>query len=229
MKISTPAPLGQVRITLEQGESIQVLHPKSIVAFQGDPTQREDRIMDLASVYRKRKWIRSRLGGPAELILGLPPGCSLTEIDIPADSDLMFNFRHVLFYTDGLHMQSRIQKIKTAWITREWVRMRFSGPGKVGVFTAGDLAAVELDPDTPLFAESGALVAYPERADVRLSVYGNTLASQHMNVQWQLTGRGPALIQVGSTDPGLAEQLHGDNIFKRLLRELLPFGSVYIK
>ncbi|MEK0316572.1 hypothetical protein [Cohnella sp. 56] len=229
MDIRTPAPLGQVRITLEPDEALHVLHPKSIVAFQGSPAQREDRIMDLANAYRKRKWIRSRLGGPAELILGLPPGCNLTVIDIAADSDLMFNFRHVLFYTDGLRMQSRIQKIKTAWITREWVRMRFSGPGRVGVFTAGDLASVELDPDVPLFAESGALVAYPERADVRLSVYGNTLASQHMNVQWQLKGRGPALIQVGSTDPGLGEQLQGDGFFKRLLRELLPFGSVYIK
>ncbi|MDI4647287.1 AIM24 family protein [Cohnella hashimotonis] len=229
MEITTPAPLGQVRIALDEGEALHVLHPKAIVAFQGRPAQREDRIMDLANAYRKRKWIRSRLAGPAELILGLPAGCSLTVIDIPVDSDLMFNFRHVLFYTEGLRMQSRIQKIKTAWITREWVRMRFSGPGKVGVFASGDLASVELNPEVPLYAESGALVAYPERADVRLSVYGNTLASQHMNVQWQLTGRGPALIQVGSPDPGLAGQLHGDGWFKRLLREVLPFGSVYIK
>lgn len=229
MDIRAPAPLGQVRVVLEPGEALHVLHPKTIVAFQGAPLQREDRVMDLANAYRKKKWIRSKLQGPADVLLGLPPGCALTVVDIEPDSDLLFDFKHVLFYTEGLTMRSRIQKIRTAWITRQWVRMKFSGPGKVGVVTAGDLASIPLHAGVPLFAESGSLVAFPERADVRLSVYGNTLASQHMNVQWELTGSGPALVQSGTKETGLADQLSGDGVVKRLLRELLPFGSVYIK
>ncbi|THF73307.1 AIM24 family protein [Cohnella fermenti] len=229
MNVAAPHPQEHVRIELEEGEALHVLHPKAIVAFRGSPASREDRVMDLPNAYRKRKWVRSKLTGPAEAVLGLPVECSLTVVDIAEDSDLLFNFRHVLFYTDGLEMKSRIQKIRTAWITREWVRMRFSGPGKLGVVTAGAMASLPLSPDVPVFAEAGSLVAYPEKADVRLSVYGNTLASQHMGVQWQLTGRGPILIQCGGTDSGLRDHLNGDGIVKRLLRELLPFGGVYIK
>ncbi|MBB6635911.1 AIM24 family protein [Cohnella thailandensis] len=229
MNITAPPPQDHVRIELEAGEAMHVLHPKSIVAFQGSPRNREDRVMDLSNAYRKKKWIRSKLTGPAEAVLGLPAECSLTVVDIEADSDLLFNFRHVLFYTDGLQMKSRIQKIKTAWITREWVRMRFAGPGKLGLVTSGALATMPLRPEMPIFAEAGSLVAYPEKANVQLSVYGNTLASQHMGVQWQLTGSGPILIQCGAADSGLSDHLQGDGLIKRLLRELLPFGSVYIK
>ena len=51
------------------------------------------------------------------------------------------------------------------------------------------------------------LVAYPEEASIELSVYGNKLASQHMNVQWEIRGSGPVLIQTGSRDAELEEQL----------------------
>jgi uncharacterized protein (AIM24 family) len=153
----------------------------------------------------------------------------LQTVEIGAHSDLMFDFRHVMFFTDQLAMKSKIQKIKTAWITREWVRMQFAGPGVLGVVTTGDIVTMNLHPTVPLFVEAGSLVAYPEHASVKLSVYGNQLATQHMNVQWELTGKGPVLIQTGSRDTGLAEQLGSDGFVKRLLRELLPFGSVYIK
>ena len=74
-----------------------------------------------------------------------------------------------------------------------------------------------------------ALVAYPEKASIELSVYGNKLASQHMNVQWEIRGSGPVLIQTGSRDAELEEQLQNGGFIKRMLREVLPFGGVYIK
>ncbi|MNF95303.1 hypothetical protein D3C84_780480 [compost metagenome] len=80
-----------------------------------------------------------------------------------------------------------------------------------------------------MFVEAGALVAYPGTATIRLSVYGNQLASQHMNVQWELSGSGPVLIQTGSRDAELEAQLQDGGLIKRILREVLPFGSVYIK
>ncbi len=229
MKVTTPAHVGHVRIQLDSSDLLNVLHPKSMIAYQGSPRHREDRIMDLAAAYRKRKWIRSRMQGPSEMIISLPAGCSLQTIDIPADSNLLFDFRHIMFFTEGMGLKSRIQKIKNAWITREWVRMKFSGPGALGIITKGELATIQLQTDQPLFVESGSLVAYPEDASIKLSVYGNTLASQHMNVQWEITGSGPVLIQTGSNDTQLTEQLHHDSFIKRMLRELLPFGGIYIK
>ncbi|MCM3748668.1 AIM24 family protein [Paenibacillus pasadenensis] len=229
MKVEAPPPQGHVRIGLQADEALQVLHPKAILAYRGAPGSREDKLMDAAGVYRKRKWIRSRLQGPSELLLGLPPGYGLEAVDVPDGSDLLFDFRHVIFYSDSMTLKPRVQKLKTAWITRELTRMRFSGPGTLGILTAGGLASIALSEDQPLYADAASLVAFPESAKVRLAVYGNPLASQHMNVQWELTGRGSALIQTGSFDRSLPELLEKGGFLRRTLRELLPFGGVYIK
>lgn len=229
MNITSLSPIGHVRVELAENETLHVLHPGSIVAYQGQPRSREDRFMDIGGAYRKKRWIRSRLQGPSHFIMGLPPGYMLETIDIPEESHLLFDFRHVALFSDGLTYKSKILRWKTAWITRELVRMKFNGPGKLGVLTIGDLATVQLKPDQPLFVDKGALIAYPEDASIRLSVYGNTLASQQMNVQWELTGQGPVLIQTGARDTHLQDKLSGDGWLKRLLRELLPFGGVYIK
>lgn len=229
MNISAPPSTGHIRIELDAGESLHVLHPQSIAAFHGNPRAREDRFMDLGGAFRKKRWTRSRLTGPCRFILGLPPGFTLELIDIPEEGNLLFDFRHVMLFNEGVTMRSKILKWKTAWITRDLVRMKFNGPGVVGVLSAGALAVEQLDPETPLFVDKNALIAYPEDADIRLSVYGNTLASQQMNVQWELSGRGPVLIQTGSRDTSLLDKLANDNWFKRLLREILPYGSVYIK
>ncbi|GIQ71236.1 hypothetical protein DUZ99_13160 [Xylanibacillus composti] len=229
MNVVSPMPVGHVQISLDAEESIQVYHPRAILAFQGKPTNREDRIMNMAGIYRKKRFVCSRISGAGELVLGLPEGCSLETIDIPPDSDLLFDFRHVLFHTDGLGMKTRIQTLRNAWITRKFTRMRFSGPGMLGVITTGTLVTLQLDPEKPLFVDAGALVAYPERASVKLSVYGNSLASQHMNVQFEMTGHGPVLLQSGSADMLLQQELRNESWLRRVLRELLPFGGVYIK
>ena len=38
-----------------KGEAVHVLHPNQIVAFQGMPEQREDALMKLPSMYRKKR------------------------------------------------------------------------------------------------------------------------------------------------------------------------------
>ena len=229
MKLMTPPPSGCVKVELEAADILHVLHPKAITAYQGAPRSREDRFLDLGGALRKKKWIRSRLQGPSRFLMGLPAGYSLEAIDIPENSNLLFDFRHIALFTDGMVYKAKIVKWKTAWITREFVRMKFSGPGTLGVLSAGDLASIPLHPDQPLFVDKNALIAYPEDAEIRLSVYGNSLASQHMNVQWEMKGNGPVLVQTGSLDTGLEDKLANDGWFKRILREVLPFGSVYIK
>lgn len=229
MKFESPAPVGHVRVELDAGEALHVLHPESIIAYQGEPASREDRLMDLGGAYRKKKWIRAQLKGPSRFILGLPPGCSLEAIDIPESGSLLFDYRHVVMFTDGVKYRSKILKWRTAWITKELVRMQFFGPGKLGVLTVGDLAVLQLSPNEPLFIDKNALVAYPEDASIRLSVYGNTLATQNMNVQWEMQGVGPVLVQTGSRDRTMRDKLEEDGWLKRLLREVLPFGGFYIK
>jgi hypothetical protein len=229
MKVNTPQPTGHVRIELLDGESLHVLHPDAILAYRGQPHHREDRWMDLGNVYRKSRWIRSALTGPSEFLLGLPTGHSLISYDLPGDSNMLFDLRHVIYFTDGMSMKNKILKLKTAWISHELVRMKFSGPGTLGILTVGEAAVIKLEPNQPLFVEKNALIAYPEDASIKLSVYGNSLASQHMQVQWEIRGVGNVLVQTGSRDRRLEDRLSGDGWLKRLLREILPFGSVYIK
>ncbi|MFD1956357.1 AIM24 family protein [Paenibacillus thailandensis] len=229
MKISVPSKSGHVHVQLAETDKLHMLHPKSIVAFRGEPQLREDRLMDLAGMYRKKKWVRSLLHGPSEFVIGLPSGCNVETVPIENNGNLLFDIRHVLFFSDGITMKPVVQKMKNAWITKEFVRMRFDGPGELGIMAPGDISAVSLHPDTPLYVDTAALVAYPEQASIRLSVYGNKLASQSMNIQWEIKGNGPVLIQTGSRDPALEAQLQNDGIIKRILREVLPFGSVYIK
>ncbi|MCS7462307.1 AIM24 family protein [Paenibacillus doosanensis] len=229
MRVSAPPPLGHVSLALESDESLIVLHPKSILAYRGMPHQRQDQLMNLSSAYHKKRWIRSLLQGPCDMILGLPPGCSLTTVDIADREELLFDLRNIMYFSESLATKSVVQKMRTAWITKDLVRIRFSGIGSIGILTAGDLAVLQLHPDKPIFVDKSALVAYPQAASIELSVYGNPLASQHMNVQWRLTGSGPVLIQTGHRDAELIDRLQDDNVVKRILREVIPFGSVFIK
>jgi uncharacterized protein (AIM24 family) len=221
--------LGYVRIRLPENELINVLHPGQIIAFQGPASAREDRLMNLSGLYRKRRWIKAILTGACEFVLGLPLGFRVVKVDIPRDSNLLFDFRYILFYSEGLQLKSKLQSVKTAFITKEWTRMKFTGPGYVGIITAGSIESMQLDPSTPLYVEAGCLLSYPEDASVKLSVYGNSLSSQHMKMQWEIKGQGPVLIQTASSDPQLENRLKHESILRRTLREVIPFGGIFIK
>lgn len=220
---------GLATFQVEKNESVFVLHPKQIVAFQGQPPQREDSFMKLPGMYRKKRLIQSRIHGPCRFMLGLPEGYCISSVPVEGDDDLLFDFRNVLFYSEGISFRSQVQTVRNAMITRDLVKMRFKGPGTLGLITAGPLYQAELDPEQPLFVDIGCLVAYPHKATIRLSVYGNTLASQHMNYHWELTGSGPVLLQPCKSDKALDEQMRDDGLLRRVLREVIPFGGVFIR
>lgn len=219
-----------VTVQLEPEEAVYVLHPQQIISFQGQSEQREDRFMDIAGMYRKRKFIQSKITGPSSFLIGLPAGFCIQMIPISEGSDLLFEWKHILFYTEGMKVERRIQTLKNAVITRELVKMKFSShDGVLGIVSNGPLYMMELDPDRPTFVDVGCLVAYPENATLKPRVYGNTLASQYMNYHWEMTGRGYVLLQTGKSDAQFAKDIEGDGIVKRVLREVIPFGSVIIK
>jgi uncharacterized protein (AIM24 family) len=95
-------------------------------------------------------------------------------------------------------MTTLVQKIKNILVTRDIIRMKFSGKGMLGILSMGPIQSIRLDTTTPLFVDSSSLFAYPHNASVDLTVYGNYLASQHMHYQWKLQGEGFALIQTAN-------------------------------
>lgn len=216
-------------LRIEQNESIHVLHPNQIVAFQGMSEQREDSLMKLPGMYRKKRLIQSRLQGPAQLLLGLPDGYSMSVLPLGAEDDLLYEFRHVLFYTEGVSFSSHLQNVKNTFITQDLVKMQFKGPGSLGLMTTGPLYQMALDPKLPLFVDTSCLVAYPRNAELRLCVYGNTLASQHMNYHWEMTGNGHVLLQPCKPDRKLDEQMNNDSFLRRIAKEVIPFGGIFIK
>ncbi|KRE82560.1 hypothetical protein ASG89_15055 [Paenibacillus sp. Soil766] len=216
-------------LQLEQGEAVHVLHPNQIVAFQGMSELREDALMKLPGMFRKKRLFQSRVSGPGQLLMGLPEAYSLAVVPLEAEDDLLFEFRHVLFYTEGVTFTTHLQSFKNTLITQDLVKMQFHGPGKLGLLTAGPLHQMALDPQQPLYIDVSCLVAYPRQANLRPSVYGNTLASQHMNYHWEITGHGHVLMQPCKPDPKLDEHMKSDSFLRRIAREVLPFGGVFIK
>ncbi|OCT14828.1 hypothetical protein A8709_11730 [Paenibacillus pectinilyticus] len=214
---------------LDKGEAVHVLHPNQIVAFQGRPEQREDSFMKLPSMFRKKRLIQCLMKGPAQFMLGLPEGYSLAVVPLEDEDDLLFEFRHVLFYTEGVTFTTHLQSVKNTVITQDLVKMQFHGPGSLGLLTAGPLFHMALDEKLPLYVDVSCLVAYPRQAKLRLCVYGNTLASQHMNYHWEITGQGHVLMQPCKPDPKLDEHMKSDGLLRRIAREVLPFGGVFIK
>ena len=124
-------------LQLEQGEAVHVLHPNQIVAFQGMPELREDALMKLPGMYRKKRLIQSRVKGPGQLLMGLPEAYSLAVVPLEAEDDLLFEFRHVLFYSEGVTFTTHLQSVKNTLITQDLVKMQFNGPGTLGLLTAG--------------------------------------------------------------------------------------------
>ena len=217
------------RLQLSEGERIHLLHSKAIVAFRGAPRLREDRLMNFKGMYRKRKLIRSDISGPSEMILALPVGHQLKLVTIEDGDDLLFDIRSILFYGSGVSLKSVVLKIKNMLVTRDFMKMRFSGTGPVGILSRGPLYDMKLDPDIPVYVDLRSLVAYPENAKVDLCVYGNHLASQYMNYQWEIRGHGTVLLQTGTTDHELESEMSNESFLRRVLRETIPFGGIFIK
>nr|WP_246021478.1 AIM24 family protein [Paenibacillus lentus] len=219
-----------VTFKLDPGEIAHVLHPGQIIAFRGSGGHRSDKLMNIQGMYRKRKLIRADIQGPCQFVASLPPSITMNTIRFTDGSDLLYDFKHLFFYTEGVEMETRILSMKNMMITRDAIKMKFSGRGFIGILTQGQVLEMPLDPEEPIYVEAGSVIAYPENAKLELSVYGNHLASQHMRYQWKMTGHGHVLIQAGSGNRELERDLQsGDGVVKRFLREVIPFGGVFIK
>lgn len=227
-----PSGYGGLAVTFDirDGEKLHLLHPSQIIAFRGSADKRADKLMNVKGMYRKKKLIRADFTGPCQFVAAMPPSIALKIITLTAESDLLYDFRHLFFYTEGVRMETRLLSMKNMMITRDAVKMKFSGEGQIGILTQGQVLELPLSTDEPVYVEAGCVIAYPENAKLELSVYGNHLASQHMKYQWKITGRGSVLVQAGGGGGGLERDLNNnDGIIKRFLREAIPFGGVFIK
>ncbi|MWV46928.1 hypothetical protein GRF59_25280 [Paenibacillus sp. HJL G12] len=218
-----------VDFSLGEGEAMHILHPEQILTYRGPSDGRSDRLMNVKGMYRKKRLIQADMSGPCQFTAAVPPGFAIKAVELKDYSDLLYDFRNLFFYSSGIEMHTRILKIKNMLITKDAVKMKFSGAGTVGLLTEGAVYEAELHPSEPLYVDAGSLVAYPENARLELTVYGNTLASQRMNYHWKMTGSGTVLYHAGQQTSRLQQEMEQDGLLKRILREVIPFGGVIIK
>lgn len=229
---SEPALLGGQAVTfqLNAEEKAYVLHPGQIIAYLGPTGNRSDKFMNIKGMYRKHKLIQADMTGPCQFVAAFPPSVSMKSIQLTQESDLLYDFRHLFFYTEGVKMETKILNMKNMMITRDAIKMKFSGEGTIGILTQGQVLELPLHPEEAIYVDARSVIAYPENAKLELSVYGNHLASQYMNYHWKMTGTGTVLIQSGARNHELERDLKNDDgIIKRTLREIIPFGGVFIK
>lgn len=232
IQINNPssAPIGQaVTFSLVEGDLIHVLHPEQIVSYRGPSSGRSDHFMNIKRMYRKGKLIQSDMSGPSQFVAALPPGFAMKSVEIHNGSDLLYDFRNLFFYSHDITMQTRILQIKNMLVTRDVMKVKFAGTGTLGILTQGPVCQTDLHPTEPVYIDAGSLVAYPENAKLELTVYGNTLASQHMSYHWKMTGIGTVLFQAGRQNHHLEKEWSNDGLIKRVLREVIPFGGIFIK
>lgn len=215
--------------SVEKNEIVHVLHPQQIIAYQGPSSGRADRLMNVKGMYRKRKLIRSDMTGPCRFVAALPPGYRVKTLQLEGNNDLLYDFKHLFFYSEGITMQTRVLSMKNMFITRDLIKVKFAGTGSIGILTEGTVCEAELHPEEPLYVDAGSIIAYPENAKLELTVYGNHLASQHMSYHWKMTGTGSVLFQAGRQNRRFEQDNQEDGIIKRFLREALPFGGIFIK
>lgn len=216
--------------TLAENEAVHVLHPQQIIAYQGPSSGRADRFMDVKGMYRKRKLIRADMSGPCRFVAALPPGYRIITLQLDEQNDLLYDFRHLFYYSTGIVMQTRVLSMRNMFITQDIVKVKFSGRGSIGILTEGTVSEAQLHPSEPLYVDAGSVIAYPENARLELTVYGNHLASQHMSYHWKMTGHGSVLFQAGRQNRRFEKDTRDDDgLIKRFLREVLPFGGLFIK
>ncbi|GAF08592.1 hypothetical protein JCM16418_2676 [Paenibacillus pini JCM 16418] len=135
-----------VSFSLTKGDQMHILHPEQIVAYRGPSDGRSDRFMNVNGMYRKRRLIQADMSGPCQFTAALPPGFAMKTVELNEGSDLLYEFRNLFFYSQGVTMQTRILRIKNMLITRDAVKMKFSGTGTIGILTEGAVCETELHP-----------------------------------------------------------------------------------
>ncbi|WP_431090086.1 AIM24 family protein [Paenibacillus sp. 8b26] len=218
-----------VTLDLAEGEKLHVLHPQQIIAYRGPSSGRSDKLMNIKGIYRKHKLIQADFTGACRLIAALPPGFSLKMIELEGSDDLLYDFRNLFWYSSGIHMRTKLLSVKNMLFSRDVIKMKFDGIGQIGLLTQGLVCQEKLHPTEPMYVDASSVIAYPENAKLELTVYGNHLASQHMNYHFKMTGHGTVLFHAGEHHRRLQQDMNDDGVIKRFLREVIPFGGVFIK
>lgn len=152
-----PSTMGGQAVTfdLQPGDRLHILHPGQVIAYRGPAAQRSDKLLDIKGIYRKRKLIRSDYSGPCQLVAAFPPSVGLKTLTLTKGSDWLYDFRQLFYYTEGIHMETRVLSMKNMMITRDAVKVKFSGRGQIGVLTQGQVLELPLHPEEPLYVEAG--------------------------------------------------------------------------
>lgn len=219
-----------VEITINNNEYIYVYHPNTIIAFQATDCnkQRKDGIR-FKNLFNKHEFIETTLNGPATTILAVPPGCYVTIIDLEEHEDMLYDYKNLLFISQGIEVNKVIQKIRNMVISQSIFKVKLSGKGQVGLISGGALHAISLNKENPVYVKLGNLVSLPAKATWGLHTYGNELAVQNGGLHYEITGTGKIFVEAISSREYLKQmKCTTDNIGIRIIKEYIPGASIII-
>jgi uncharacterized protein (AIM24 family) len=220
--------LQTVKISLKNSvDKVHVLEPATIIMFHGDGNLREDRRVKIKHAFAGNRLYEAIISGPCDFILSLPAGCYLGVI--PVDNELLFDVKNVLFYSENMSLTRKHQPLLNMFATSSITRYEFKGSGTIGIMSGGPIISEELD-DKPLYVDVNSLVAVPKSARLKVAVYGNGKAEQHMAWQYLITGTGTILIDTASATALLKTQgqKSKDNIMMRAIKDNVPGANTLI-
>ena len=162
-------------------------------------------------------------------VLAVPPGCYITIIDFKENEEMLYDYKNLLFISQGIKAHRVLQKIKNMLISRPIFKVKFSGTGKVGLISGGALHSIALNNENSVFVKLGNLVSLPTTARWELCTYGNELAVQNGGLHYQITGTGNILIEAISSREYIQQmQRETDVIGIRILKEYVPGANIII-
>ncbi len=220
--------LQTVKISLaDSSDKIHVLEPATIIMFHGEGNLREDRRVKITHAFAGNRLYESLISGPSEFILALPAGCYVNVV--PVTSELLFDVKNILFYSDSMAVKRKRQSWFNMVATSSITRYEFKGLGEVGIMSGGPIISQALD-DTTCYVDINSLIALPKSAKIEVAVYGNVKAEQHMAWQFLITGSGTILIDAASATAVLSTQgqKSKDNILVRAIKDNVPGANIFI-
>jgi uncharacterized protein (AIM24 family) len=228
-------------INLIAGEFVKVFEPNSIILFEGDPERRKEEFVniatDLKAVFSKKKIIVSTIQGPSSFVVSLPRGCFINIFEVNGDDSFLYNFKNLLFCTNGITYRSQIllkNKLSMALATKSLVATSFSGNGHIAILSDAELFQRNIS-NTAVYINVNNIISIPKSADVQVTYYGDNLSSQTMEMHYLIKGtkRSGEYILFQGANIGIAQEqqqnTNADSLPKRIVKKYVPGADIILK
>lgn len=230
-----------IEIKLQEGDILMLLEPESLIMYEGNPENIKKEYIDFCKyedrkiLFTKNTLTKTIIEGTSNLLISLPREFFISVLPIKEATPLFYNFKNVIFYTNGVSFSTKSIKIKE--FTKSIVMgtlffTRFTGNGYVGMVNNAELFKKNISKISSVLINKNSIFAIPESAIVKLIPVGNELHAHTTNPMCAVRGTkeyGEYIVYQGANVGFTSQQLKPENIVKRFIKEFVPGASTIWK